>query len=177
MASCTVFGILWPYLWFFWQYFLAVLDMIRSHLFRVYLVHHAKTGSSTNSFSDSWYAIWMVYKSLTSFSWFQVDLSSLHWMQTSQTLVVSHLFLFPFFMWMNSSGILIWDQESRQTVQNVARIDRIVKKVCLLSCCPSWLIYTCRHIPPCIYRCPRWDCQTQFQSVCRPCPSVILWLS
>ena len=51
-----------------------------------------------------------------------------------------------------------------------------MQKGCLLSCWPPWLIYTCQHIPPRKYGCPRWDCKTQFQTVCCPCPSVVLRL-
>ena len=99
MASLTVCGMRSPYLCLFCQYLLAVLDMILSFFLSTLFIHHANAGSSAICLSTAYSSSRTRKDSLTSLTWFQVELPYLHCMQTSHPLVISLLLLFPLDIW------------------------------------------------------------------------------
>ena len=116
MASLTVCGMRSTYLCDFCQYLLAVLDTILSLLLSTFFIQHANAGSS---------AIWLstAYSSgctgkyyLTSLTWFQVEIPSFRCMETSHTLMVSLLLLFPLDTWITESPTLICVPSVRESM-------------------------------------------------------------
>ena len=97
-----------PYLCVFCQYLLAVLDMILSLFLSTLFIHHANAGSSEIWLSTAYSASFTGKDSLTSLTWFQVELPSFQCMKTSQPLVVSFLLFFPLDTWIKDSTSLIY---------------------------------------------------------------------
>ena len=107
MASLTVCGMHSPYLCVFCQYFLAVLDMILSIFLSTFFFHNANYGSSAIWLSTAYSSSCTGKDSLTSLTWFQVELPYFYFMKTSHPLVVSLLLLFTFDIWIKESPSLI----------------------------------------------------------------------
>ena len=121
-------GMLSPYLCVFCQYLLAVLDMILSLFLSTFFIHHANAGSSTIWLCTAYSASCTGKDSLTSLTWFQIELPSFYCMQTSHHLVVSLLLLFTLDIWIKQSTFLICVpsvHESMMALNNKKR-------------CPSW---------------------------------------
>ena len=78
MSSLTVCEMCSPYLCVFCQYFLAVLDMILSLFLGTFFIHHANAGSSAIWLGTAYSASCTGKDSLTSLTWFQVELPSFH---------------------------------------------------------------------------------------------------
>ena len=72
MDSLTVCGMHSPYLCVFFQYLLAVLDMILSLLLSNFFIHHSNAGSFAIWLSTAYSSSCIRKDSLTSLNWFQV---------------------------------------------------------------------------------------------------------
>ena len=99
MFSLTVCGMRSPYLCVFCQKFLSVLDMILSIFLITFFIHHANSGSFMIWLSTAYSTSCTRKDSLTSLTWFQVELPYFHCMQTYHHLVVSILLLFTLEIW------------------------------------------------------------------------------
>ena len=128
MASLTVYGMRSPYLCVFCQYFLVVLDMILSLFLSTFFIHHANASQSTIWLSTAYSDSSTGKDSLTSLTWFQLELPYFHYMLTSHPLVVYLLLLFPLDIWIKKSPSLIGVPLLRKSIMALNN-----KK-----CCPSW---------------------------------------
>ena len=107
MDSLTVCGMRIPYLSVICQYFLAVLYMILSLFLSMFFIYHAISVSYVIWLSTAYSNIFTRKDSLTSLTWFQVELPYFHFMQTAHPLVVSLLLLFTLYIWIKESPCLI----------------------------------------------------------------------
>ena len=107
MTYLTECGMRSPYLCIFCQYFMAVLYMILSLFLSNLFIQHENSGSSAIWLITAYSASFTTKDSLTSLTWFQVELPYFHWIQTSYPLVVSLLILFPLDIWIKASPSLI----------------------------------------------------------------------
>ena len=145
------------------QYLLAVLDIILSLFLSTFFIHHVNAGSSAIWLSTAYSASCTGGDSMTSLTWFQVELQSFHFMQTSNPLVVSILLLFTLDIWIKYSPSLICVLSVRKYMmvlnnKNVVHIGRLGKISCLLLCWMSSLFCIHQHIQHSTSLCLVLDC-------------------
>ena len=137
MDSLTECGMRSPYLCVFSQYLLAVLDMILYLFLSNLFIHHTNYGSSAIWLSTAYSDSCTGKESLTSLTWFRVELPYFHWMQTSHPLVVSLVLFFKLDIWINVPPSLICvpsvcESMTESNNKNVVHLGRLGQIRCLL---------------------------------------------